>query len=83
MAQITAGLEAAGVPVGPVNRLDQTFATDQVAARGLVVSMDRDDVAGGAVRLLGNPLHMSATPISYRLPPPHFGQDTEKVLGGL
>ena len=83
MAQITAGLEGAGVPVGPVNRLDQTFATDQVAARGLVVSMDRDDVAGGSVRLLGNPLHMSATPVSYRLPPPHFGQDTDKVLGDL
>ncbi len=83
MAQITAGLEGAGVPVGPVNRLDQTFATDQVAARGLVVSMDRDDIQGGAVRLLGNPLHMSATPVSYRLPPPRFGQDTEQVLGGL
>ena len=83
MAQITAGLEQAGVPVGPVNRLDQTFATDQVAARGLVVSMDRDDVEGGSVRLLGNPLHMSATPVSYRLPPPHFGQDTDAVLSGL
>ena len=83
MAQITAGLETAGVPVGPVNRLDQTFATDQIAARGLVVSMDRADVAGGAVRLLGNPLHLSATPVSYRLPPPRFGQDTEQVLNGL
>ena len=80
MAQITDGLESAGVPVGPVNRLDQTFASDQIAARGLVVSMDRDDVAGGTVRLLGNPLHLSATPVSYRLPPPHFGQDTAAVL---
>ena len=83
MAQITDGLEHAGVPVGPVNRLDQTFATDQIAARGLVVSMDRADVAGGTVRLLGNPLHMSATPVSYRLAPPHFGQDTDAVLGSL
>lgn len=83
MAQITDGLEHAGVPVGPVNRLDQTFATDQIAARGLVVSMDRADVAGGTVRLLGNPLHMSATPVSYRLAPPRFGQDTDAVLGSL
>ena len=83
MAQITEGLESAGVPVGPVNRLDQTFASDQIAARGLVVSMDRDDVAGGTVRLLGNPLHLSATPVSYRLPPPHFGQDTDAVLSNI
>ena len=83
MAQITDGLESAGVPVGPVNRLDQTFASDQIAARGLVVSMDRDDVAGGTVRLLGNPLHLSATPVSYRLPPPHFGQDTDAVLSNI
>lgn len=83
MAQITAGLEGAGVPVGPVNRLDQTFDTDQIAARGLVVTMDRDDVENGALRLLGNPLHLSATPVSYRLAPPHFGQDTDKVLKDL
>ena len=83
MAQITDGLEHAGVPVGPVNRLDQTFATDQIAARGLVVSMDRADVAGGTVRLLGNPLHMSATPVRYRLAPPRCGQDTDAVLGSL
>ena len=83
MAQIIAGLEGAGVPVGPVNRLDQTFATEQVAARQMVITMDRPDVAGGQVRLLGNPLKLSATPVSYRLPPPRFGQDTAAVLAGL
>lgn len=83
MAQIIAGLEATGVPAGPVNRLDQTFATDQVAARGMVITMTRDDIAEGGVRLLGNPLNLSRTPVSYRLAPPHFGQDTEAVLGEL
>ena len=83
MADITAGLESAGVPVGPVNRLDQTFASDQVAARQMIVTMQRDDVETGQVRLLGNPLHLSRTPVSYRLPPPHFGQDTDTVLKDL
>ena len=83
MAQITTGLERAVVPVGPVNRLDQTFATDQVAARDMVVTMDRPDVAGGQMRLLGNPLKLSATPVSYRLPPPRLGQDTDAVLREL
>ena len=83
MAQITTGLELAVVPVGPVNRLDQTFATDQVAARDMVVTMARPDVAGGQMRLLGNPLKLSVTPVSYRLPPPRFGQDTDVVLREL
>ena len=83
MAQITTGLERAVVPVGPVNRLDQTFATDQVAARDMVVTMDRPDVAGGQMRLLGNPLKLSVTPVSYRLPPPRLGQDTDAVLNDL
>ena len=83
MAQITTGLERAVVPVGPVNRLDQTFATDQVAARDMVVTMARPDVAGGQMRLLGNPLKLSVTPVSYRLPPPRLGQDTDVVLREL
>lgn len=83
MAAITAGLEQAGVPVGPVNRVDQALASEQALARGMVISVPCGDVAGGALRLLGNPLHLSRTPVTYRLPPPHLGQDTETVLTGL
>lgn len=83
MADIIAGLEQAGVTVGPVNRLDQTFATDQVAARDMVVTMDRPDTP--PLRLLGNPLRFSATPVTYRHPPPHLGEhdaDIRALLRG-
>jgi len=83
MAVTTAGLEAAGVPVGPVNRIDQALTSDQAAARGLVVDVACAGVAGGHVRLLGNPLHLSQTPVTYRHAPPRFGQDTAKILAGL
>lgn len=83
MAATIEGLESVGVPVGPVNRVDQALASDQVAARGLVISMERDDVEGGQVRLLGNPLHLSRTPVTYRRAPPRFGQDTADVLGRI
>lgn len=79
-ADIVAGLEARKVPVGPVNTLGQLFASDQVAARGMKISMARDDVEGGTVSLIGNPLKLSKTPVTYRHPPPHFGQDTDAVL---
>ncbi len=77
---IIAGLEAAQVPVGPVNTLHRTFATDQVAARAMIVEMES---AAGPVRLLGNPLKLSKTPVSYRRAPPRFGADTDAVLAAL
>jgi len=82
MAEIIEGLEARRVPVGPVNRLDQTLNSDQATAREMVVSVPAD-VKGGAVRLLGNPLKLSKTPVTYRCPPPRFGQDTDQVLADL
>lgn len=81
MKAITDGLESAGVTVGPVNRLDQTFASDQVAARELVVTMARHDTP--PVHLLGNPLKLSATPVTYRRPPPHVGENEAEVRAFL
>jgi formyl-CoA transferase len=37
-------------------------------------------MAGGHLKLLANPLKLSATPVRYERPPPRFGQDTEAVL---
>ncbi len=78
-AEIIEGLEARKVPVSPVNTLEQVFASDQVAARGMRIAMERDDAADGAVELIGNPLKLSATPVRYVQAPPRFGQDTEAV----
>ncbi len=80
MAEITAGLEAIKVPVGPVNTLDQVFASDQVAARQMQIDMES---AVGPVHLIGNPLKLSKTPVSYRRAPPTCGQDTDEVLAAL
>ena len=35
------------------------------------------------VPLIGNPLKLSATPVSYRLAPPTLGQDTKTVLSEI
>lgn len=83
MAYVIEGLEARKVPVGPVNTLEQVFATEQVAAREMKIKMPRDDVANGHVALIGNPLKFSKTPVSYRYAPPRFGQDTDAVMGRL
>ncbi|EEX10167.1 caib/baif family protein [Ruegeria lacuscaerulensis ITI-1157] len=71
------GLEALKVPVGPVQTLDQVFASDQVAARQMQIDMQADPAP---VKLIGNPLKLSRTPVTYRAAPPTFGADTQAVL---
>ena len=76
-ADVIARLEARKVPVGPVNSIAAALGSDQAEARGAVVEMARG--ADPAVRLLGNPLHLSATPVRYDRPPPAFGEGTEAL----
>jgi crotonobetainyl-CoA:carnitine CoA-transferase CaiB-like acyl-CoA transferase len=57
--------------------VDKALASDQVAARDMVIEMQTDT---GPVKLLGNPLKFSQTPVSYRRAPPVMGQDSEAVL---
>jgi crotonobetainyl-CoA:carnitine CoA-transferase CaiB-like acyl-CoA transferase len=71
-------LEAAGVPCGPINTLDQVFADPQVRHRSMVVSVPH--VQAGHVDLVANPIHLSETPITYDRAPPLLGADTTTVL---
>ncbi len=72
-------LEAAGVPCGPINTIEQVFAEPQALSRELVVEQARDDLAG-PVRTVASPMRLSRTPVSYLSPPPALGADTEAVL---
>ena len=74
-----AALEAAGVPCGPINTIDQVFAEPQSLARGLTVEQARGDLAD-PVRTAASPLRLSQTPVTYRAPPPALGADTLAVL---
>ena len=71
------------MPAGPIHTVAEALHSDQAQARATVRAVERDDVEGGHVKLLANPLKFSRTPVQYRRPPPRFGQDTEAVLGML
>ena len=75
-------LEAAGVPCAPVNTIDQVFADPQVEARGMQIRMPHP-LAGEEVRLVGSPIGLSRTPVSYRRAPPTLGQHTDEVLAEM
>jgi crotonobetainyl-CoA:carnitine CoA-transferase CaiB-like acyl-CoA transferase len=82
MHGLMTALEAAGVPCGPVNTIDQVFEEPQAKHRGLEVTQDRADLSG-PVRTVASPIRMSLTPVAYDRAPPALGQDTDEVLGGL
>ena len=72
-------LQSARVPCGPIHSVGQALTTDQAKARETVVPVAHPDTREGHVNLLGNPLKLSKTPVTYRQAPPRFGQDTDKL----
>ncbi len=77
-AEWIALFEAAGVPCGPINSLDQVFADPQVRHRGMVAHLDHplaDDL-----NLVANPIRFSKTSVAYDRAPPLLGADTEEIL---
>jgi len=80
MQDVIDGLEARKVPVGPVNTIEQALESDQAQAREMTISLPAPQTATGEVRLIGNPLKFSRTPVSYRTAPPATGADTDAVL---
>ena len=73
-----AALEEAGVPCGPINRLDAVFADPQVVARGLRVDLPHP--LAGHVPQVGPPFKLSATPAAPERAPPLLAEHTEAVL---
>ena len=72
---------AAGLPTGPINTVDQTFADPQVLHRGMVQEIEHP--TAGRVRLVGIPVKFSDSPGAITEPPPLLGQHTAEVLGKL
>ncbi len=74
------GLKAVSVPCGAIQNLDEVFASDQVIAREMKVTMEHPLSASGTIDLIGNPVKFSTTPVEYRLAPPVCGADTDEIL---
>jgi len=74
-------LEAAKIGCGPINKLSEVFADPHVQARNCVVELPHS--SGQTVKVIANPVRLSATPADYRVAPPLLGEHSDEVLQGL
>jgi crotonobetainyl-CoA:carnitine CoA-transferase CaiB-like acyl-CoA transferase len=71
-------LESEGVPCGPVNDLKQVFDDPQVKARDMRITLPHP--LSGELDLIGSPINLEKTPVTYKKAPPLLGADTQDVL---
>jgi formyl-CoA transferase/CoA:oxalate CoA-transferase len=73
-------LRTAEIPCGPINALDETLNDPQIQHRGMIVELEHHV---GLLKMLGSPLHLADTPVTYRRRPPLLGEHTQEILAEL
>jgi crotonobetainyl-CoA:carnitine CoA-transferase CaiB-like acyl-CoA transferase len=70
-------ITAAGVPCGPINDISQAFNLATELGLNPIAVINKN---GESVAQVANPVHYSATPVTYRLAPPTVGQDNSALI---
>jgi len=80
-----ARLEAEDLLCAPVQTLAQALASEQTAANGMIVALDRPagEGANEPVRLVGTPIRMDVSAFRLRHAPPSLGEHNLAVLQEL
>jgi crotonobetainyl-CoA:carnitine CoA-transferase CaiB-like acyl-CoA transferase len=79
-AELLAKLEAAGVPAGPINTIDEVFADPQVIHRGMKVDLARAEAEGGTVPGLRTPILIDGLAQASARPSPMLGEHNSEIL---
>lgn len=74
-------IDAAGVPVGPINKTSDVVADAQVNARNMFLAIDHPRVPD--LRVPNSPIKLQGTPAQLRRSPPLLGQHNDEVLAEL
>jgi glutaryl-CoA transferase len=73
-------LEAAGIPAGPINDLQQVFADPQVVHRGMRLELKNPAAKGGVVPGIRTPIMLDGAPMASERPSPRLGEHTAEIL---
>ena len=74
-------LAEADIPAALINSVSGALDDVQTRARNLIVQLEHPAI--GTAKSIANPIHLSNTPVSYRLPPPLLGEHTKEILRSL
>ena len=76
-------LNEAGVPCGPINRIDETLGDPQVQELGIAVPVEHAEL--GSLTVVGQPVQLARTPQPerMRMAAPDLGEHTDEVLAEL
>ena len=77
-AELIAKLNKAGVPCGPINRMDEVFADPQVKHLGMAAPVHHATL--GDIAVVNQPIKLSRTPSRIAHPTPEKGEHTEEIL---
>jgi crotonobetainyl-CoA:carnitine CoA-transferase CaiB-like acyl-CoA transferase len=72
-----AKLEEQDILSAPVRDLKDALADPQTLINGMILEGQAGDQR---LKLIGNPVHLSRSPVSLRMPPPRLGEHTEEVM---
>ena len=75
-------LNDAGVPCGPINNIDQTFAEPQTQHLGIAKPVQPSKARRHQGRRPADQSHQGAAACEYR-PTPELGQHTDEILASL
>ncbi len=73
-------LEAAGIPGGPINNLEQVFTDPQVVHRGMKLELKSEAAKGGTIPGIRTPIVLDGTPMASERPSPRLGEHTAEIL---
>jgi len=73
-------LEAAGVPAGPINDLEQVFSDPQVIHRSMRIDPPSAAAAGGKIPGVRSPIMLDGAPMAAERPSPRLGEHTDEIL---
>lgn len=74
-------LSEAGIPFAPRQKLSEVINDPQAKANDYFVPFDHPTY--GRIEVITNPIHLSETPATIRIPAPEFSQHTEEILLAL
>ena len=77
---LLAALEAATVPAGPINTLDEVFTDPHVVHRRMAYPLPYPGAAGGTVPTLRSPVVIDGDAMTAERASPRLGEHTDEVL---